>query len=288
MPSKRRSEGAEKERGSKKKKSKKKQQQVVEEEEPETAMMSTTDASAALSFAEEALQAEDFEGAQSAAETALQEMEALKGMQARAAVVRGKALLAQITDKQTDPSPAELQKEAWEMFTMALELEPENAEAQAEVDKLQELPPLERPPPNHPEPLDVVVVGAGASGVGLGLMLTRVFDVDPKRVLIIERGEGVGESFRQWPKEMRFISPSFNSQGWTESFDLNSVAHGTSPAFTLHAEHPTGEQYANYLSALAERGELNVKAKTEVTAVRPFAEGEGEGFEVEVVPVCGG
>ena len=43
----------------------------------------------------------------------------------------------------------------------------------------------------------------------------------------------MGESFRLWPKEMRFISPSFNQQGWTKSFDLNSVAYGTSPAFTL-------------------------------------------------------
>ena len=64
---------------------------------------------------------------------------------------------------------------------------------------------------------------------------------------------------------MRFISPSFNHQGWTKSFDLNSVAYGTSPAFTLHAEHPTGEQYARYLSALAEEGGLRVRTCTEVT-----------------------
>ena len=33
----------------------------------------------------------------------------------------------------------------------------------------------------------------------------------------------MGTSFRSWPEEMRFISPSFNQQGWTSSFDLNSV-----------------------------------------------------------------
>ena len=37
-----------------------------------------------------------------------------------------------------------------------------------------------------------------------------------ERVVLLERGGGVGETFRRCAKEMRFISPSFNSQGWTE------------------------------------------------------------------------
>jgi len=53
-------------------------------------------------------------------------------------------------------------------------------------------------------------------------MLTETFGLDKDRVLMIERGPEVGHSFRQWPKEMRFISPSFNQQGWSDSFDLNS------------------------------------------------------------------
>jgi len=130
------------------------------------------------------------------------------------------------------------------------------------------------------EPLDVLVVGAGASGIGMALMLTRTFGLDPERVLLVERGEGTGETFRRWPREMHFISPSFNHQGWTNSFDLNSVAYGTSPAFTLHAEHPTGEQYARYLCALADAGGLHVRARTEVTAVQP----KDGGFNVSVVP----
>ena len=64
-------------------------------------------------------------------------------------------------------------------------------------------------------------------------MLTD-FGLKEDRVALIERGAEVGESFRRWPKEMKFISPSFNQQGWTNSFDLNSVTKGTSPAFSLH------------------------------------------------------
>ena len=71
----------------------------------------------------------------------------------------------------------------------------------------------------------MIIVGAGAAGVGTALMLTATFGLDPSRVLLIERGEAVGETFRRWPAEMRFISPSFNQQGWTKSFDLNSVAY---------------------------------------------------------------
>ena len=137
---------------------------------------------------------------------------------------------------------------------------------------------------------DVIVIGAGASGVGMGIMLTRTFGLEPERVAIIERGSAVGETFRQWPQEMRFISPSFNQQGWTKSFDLNSVVHGTSPAFTLHAEHPSGEQYATYLSALAKNAELNIKFGTEVNAVRPLNspsdDNENIGFEVDVSPAA--
>ncbi|EOD40368.1 hypothetical protein EMIHUDRAFT_69760 [Emiliania huxleyi CCMP1516] len=134
-----------------------------------------------------------------------------------------------------------------------------------------------------PKPLDVLIVGAGASGVGMGILLTKVFRLRPQRVLLVERGGGVGESFLRWPREMRFISPSFNQQGWTKSFDLNSVVYGTSPAFTLHAEHPTGEQYARYLRALAERAKLAVRTGTEVEAVEVGPAGDDGGGERTVL-----
>ena len=101
-------------------------------------------ATAALDQAEGLMRDEDFEGAVSAADAALDELKALEAMQARTAVVRGKALLAQIADSEkVDANQAALQREAWEMFTMALQIEPENAEAKAEVDKLR--PKEEKP-----------------------------------------------------------------------------------------------------------------------------------------------
>ena len=89
----------------------------------------------------------------------------------------------------------------------------------------------------------------------------------------------MGTSFRSWPEEMRFISPSFNQQGWTGSFDLNSVAHGTSPAFSLHAQHPSGAQYAEYLNALSTDAKLDVRLRTEVLQVERLEDGS---FDVHV------
>jgi cation diffusion facilitator CzcD-associated flavoprotein CzcO len=51
-----------------------------------------------------------------------------------------------------------------------------------------------------------VVVGAGASGLGMGLAL-KSLDI---KFTILERYE-IGASFARWPKEMRFITPSFPS-----------------------------------------------------------------------------
>lgn len=115
---------------------------------------------------------------------------------------------------------------------------------------------------------DVIVVGAGCAGVGTATMLTRTFGLDNSKVLLVEQGEKVGDSFRKWPEEMRFISPSFNQQGWTASFDLNAVHYETSPAFSLRTEHPSGTDYARYLESIAETGGLQVWLNTKVTSIR--------------------
>eukprot|EP01052_Picozoa_sp_SAG31_P030431 SAG31_NODE_3120_length_4655_cov_1.886304_3_plen_158_part_00 len=94
------------------------------------------------------------------------------------------------------------------------------------------------PRPMTLESYDLIIVGAGASGIGCAVM-AKEFGVQPGRTLIIERGNAVGSTFEEWPLEMRFITPSFNQQAFG-FMDLNSVAFDTSPAQLLHVQHPTG------------------------------------------------
>jgi thioredoxin reductase len=116
---------------------------------------------------------------------------------------------------------------------------------------------------------DVLIVGAGAAGVGMGVVLQ---DLGVESFSILERHE-VGASFLRWPQEMRFISPSFTSNGFG-LLDLNAVTLNTSPAYTLHEEHPSGRHYARYLQAVAQHFALPVQAGVDVYRVQP----EGDGF----------
>ena len=109
---------------------------------------------------------------------------------------------------------------------------------------------------------DAVVVGAGAAGVGVAVALKHA---GVENFVVIDR-HGVGASFDRWPAETRFITPSFptNSIGM---LDLNSVAIGVSPAYSLQVEHPTGAEYAAHLRAVAEHFELPVQAGVDVIRV---------------------
>jgi thioredoxin reductase len=87
-----------------------------------------------------------------------------------------------------------------------------------------------------------------------------------RNILLLDR-HGVGASFERWPAQMRFISPSFTSNGFG-LLDLNAVAIGTSPAYSLVTEHPSGKEYARYLRAVAEHFELPTASEVDVTGVR--------------------
>ncbi|MDE2932463.1 MAG: NAD(P)-binding domain-containing protein [Chloroflexota bacterium] len=119
---------------------------------------------------------------------------------------------------------------------------------------------------------DVVVVGAGAAGVGVSVALRHA---GIENFLVLER-QTVGASFASWPAETRFITPSYatNSIGM---LDLNSIAIGTSPAFSLGVEHPTGEAYATHLRTVARFFELPIREYTDVMQVAKV----GAAFHIE-------
>ena len=121
---------------------------------------------------------------------------------------------------------------------------------------------------------DVVVVGAGAAGVGVAVTLMHA---GIENFVVLDR-RGVGSSFASWPAETRLITPSFatNSIGM---LDLNSIAIGTSPAYSLGVEHPTGQDYARYLQGVARFFELPVRDDADVVQVATV----DEGFRIDTV-----
>ncbi len=114
----------------------------------------------------------------------------------------------------------------------------------------------------------VAVVGAGAAGLGCAAAL-KEFGIDD--VVILDRHE-VGASFRQWPMEMRFITPSFTSNAFG-LLDLNAIVPNTSPAYSLDREHPSGIAYAQYLDFVVQHYQLVVAPGVDVRSIT--AEGDG-------------
>jgi len=119
---------------------------------------------------------------------------------------------------------------------------------------------------------DVLVIGAGAAGIGVGIALKHA---GVENFLIIDRHR-VGASFDRWPAETRFITPSFptNSIGM---LDLNSVAIGVSPAFSLGVEHPTGQEFASHLRDVAKHFELPIQTGIDVRRITL----DGDRFGIE-------
>jgi len=115
---------------------------------------------------------------------------------------------------------------------------------------------------------DVVVIGGGAAGVGVSVALKHA---GIKNFVVLERGQ-VGASFAAWPAETRFITPSFptNSFGM---LDLNSVAVGVSPAYSLEVEHPTGQEFAAHLRQVVEVFDLPIQENTDVMRIMKTSKG---------------
>lgn len=115
---------------------------------------------------------------------------------------------------------------------------------------------------------DVIIVGAGPAGVGLATMLAKLPDLD---YTLLEGGR-IGESLRRWPTQTRFITPSFYSNPFGLA-DLNAVDALSSPALHCGEEHPSGAQYADYLSFIAQQHELPIREDWQVQQVALSADG---------------
>jgi putative flavoprotein involved in K+ transport len=118
--------------------------------------------------------------------------------------------------------------------------------------------------------MDVVIVGAGAAGVGMGVVLR---DLGVEGFCLLERHE-VGASFVRWPAETRLLTPSFPGQGFGAT-DLNAVALYTSPGFTLEREHLSGAEFARYLRGVSGHWKLPVRTGVDVQDVEAV---DGGGF----------
>lgn len=125
---------------------------------------------------------------------------------------------------------------------------------------------------NNDGTYDVIIVGAGAAGVGVAISLAHA---GIESFLLVDR-ETVGSSFSSWPKETRFITPSFPSNS-IGMLDLNSIAIGISPAFSMKIEHPSGSEYAAHLQDLADYFELPISENTDVKEIQKH----GDIFHVE-------
>ncbi|NET11677.1 MAG: NAD(P)-binding domain-containing protein [Okeania sp. SIO1H6] len=117
---------------------------------------------------------------------------------------------------------------------------------------------------------EVVIVGAGAAGIGCGVVLK---DLGIENFVILERHQ-IGASFSRWPEEMGFITPSFPSHGFG-LLDLNAVVLNTSPALSFRKEHLSGKEYALYLETVAEHFQLPIKTETNVKTLAALPQGQG-------------
>ena len=106
---------------------------------------------------------------------------------------------------------------------------------------------------------EVIIVGGGAAGIGAAAARKRV---GMSRLMLVERDE-VGASFLRWPRETRFISPSFTTNGFGIP-DLNAVTPDSSPAYGIRRSHMSGADYASYLRSVVATYALPLQLGIEV------------------------
>lgn len=111
-------------------------------------------------------------------------------------------------------------------------------------------------------PLDTLIIGAGPAGIGTALALGAIKDLI---IGVVDAGS-IGNTFRQWPADQMFLTPSFTGNGFGAT-DLNSIHPETSPAFSIGKDYLTGTEYARYLTGVATHFRVPVLTDTTVTDI---------------------
>ncbi len=114
---------------------------------------------------------------------------------------------------------------------------------------------------------NIIIVGAGPAGIGVASALQEIGITD---YLILEKGS-VGESFKNWPKETKLLTPSFTSNMFMQP-DLNAITPLTSPGYSYNTEHLSGTEYVKYLKDIAKYFEIKIENNIEVLSVEKNAE----------------
>ena len=109
----------------------------------------------------------------------------------------------------------------------------------------------------------VLIIGGGPAGLGVAAALKRAGVID---MTVIDARE-VGAAFRNWPRQMSLLTPSFHSNSFGLT-DLNAIDPETSPADFLRTQHPEGRHYADYLQAVAAHHQLPLRTGIRVSALR--------------------
>ena len=153
-----------------------------------------------LALVEDLKEKEDYSGAREEATKILEELEPMLPIVAQAALIKGQVMTKEVLVKMSEdgklPAP-QVWETIYENLMLSKQINTDCPVTTNELDKVSELL-REIPPPAPPQEVahadyDVVIVGAGASGVGTALMLTKTFGIDKKRVVMIERGNDAGK-----------------------------------------------------------------------------------------------
>ena len=112
----------------------------------------------------------------------------------------------------------------------------------------------------------VTIIGAGPAGLGCAALLKQM-GIKQSDMMVLE-AKTVGNSFKNWPQQMRLITPSLPSNGYHQT-DLNAITPDTSPAFSSGKEHLSGEEYAEYLQMVVNHYQIEVLENTALIKVLP-------------------